>query len=83
MMNETTKEKRMTKKQQRAEHRARMDAIHAETQAVVDTGVCPDCGSGLRRNLSITGWWQCEQYGAVGFRKDDNRPACDWQGFTA
>ena len=43
---------------------------------------CPVCGATLRRNLSITGWWQCSQYGAEGFRADSSKPACSWQGFT-
>lgn len=63
-------------------HEARMDAIHAEVQAVVAKGECPQCGSGLRRNSSITGWWQCEQYGAEGFRARAADPPCSWQGFT-
>ena len=61
---------------------ARIAQAHAETLAVVKTGVCPDCGSKLRRNLSMTGWWQCVQYGAVGFRADSLKPSCGWQGFT-
>ena len=36
----------------------------------------------LRRNLSMAGWWQCAQLGAVGFRADASRPSCSWQGFT-
>ena len=43
---------------------------------------CPTCGGTVRQNLSLTGWVQCAQYGAKGFRLDDNKPACDWQGFT-
>jgi hypothetical protein len=66
----------------RACYAAKMARIHAEAQAVVATGRCPLCGSGLRRNLSLTGWVQCEQVGAVGFRKDAARPACGFQVFT-
>lgn len=62
--------------------RERMAAQRAAVNAIVATGKCPDCGSGLRRNLAITGWWQCEQFGAEGFRKDATKPACSWQGFT-
>lgn len=61
----------------------RMAKAKAETLAVVQSGKCPHCGGALRRNLSMTGWWQCEQLGAVGFRKDPSRPSCDWQGFTS
>ncbi len=63
-------------------HKDRMDAIHANAQAIVATGKCPTCGSGLRRNNSMTGWWQCEQYGAEGFRARPNAPSCSWQDFT-
>jgi uncharacterized protein YbbK (DUF523 family) len=62
---------------------ARADARHAEARAVVATGKCPSCGAGLRRNLSLTGWWQCQQYGAVTHRADPTAPACSWQTFTA
>ena len=54
----------------------------AETCAVVASGKCPQCGAGLRRNLALTGWWQCRQYGADGFREDNTKPHCSWQGFT-
>jgi len=43
---------------------------------------CPTCGGAVRINLSLTGWVQCRQFGAVGFRADANRASCDWQGFT-
>ena len=61
----------------------RIAKAQADTLAVVQSGVCPQCGGKPKRNMSIRGWWQCEQLGAVGFRKDPNRPSCDWQGFTA
>lgn len=64
------------------ERKARIEAAQAETRAVVATGKCPTCSAGLRQNLSITGWWQCEQLGAEGFRKDATKPSCSWQGFT-
>jgi len=73
---------RARRSRERQESRKRIEAAHAETRRVVESGRCPKCGSGLRRNLSLSGWWQCEQYGAEGFRKDRTRPACDWQGFT-
>jgi len=61
---------------------ARIKAAHEATQAVVASGHCPECGAGLRRNLSLAGWWQCEQLGADNFRKDAAKPSCSWQGFT-
>lgn len=62
--------------------KARMDAAYAEADRIVATGKCPDCGRKLRRNLSLTGWHQCEQLGAVGFRKDADQPSCNFQTFT-
>lgn len=54
----------------------------AEARRIVSTGCCPQCGAKLRRNLAITGWWQCSQYGAEGFRADSSKPSCSWQTFT-
>lgn len=64
------------------EREERMARARAETAAVVATGRCPTCGAGLRQNLSITGWWQCEQLGADTHRKNPALPSCDWQGFV-
>ena len=64
------------------ESKRRIEEAQAQTRAVVASGKCPKCNAGLKRNLSITGWWQCEQLGAVGFRKDASQPSCSWQGFT-
>lgn len=61
---------------------ARMEAARAETARAVATGRCPKCGRTLKRNTAMAGWWQCEQFGAVGFRADATQPSCDWQGFT-
>lgn len=63
-------------------HRKHMEESHAKAQAVVATGKCPQCGAGLCRNLSMAGWWQCEQYGSEDFRKDPTKPSCSWQAFT-
>ena len=60
----------------------RMRQHRAETLAVVVSGVCPQCGSRVKRNLALTGWYQCSQYGADGFRADSTKPQCSWQGFT-
>lgn len=73
---------RIERKAQREASKIRIEAAHAETRIVVASGKCPDCGAGLSRNLGLTGWWQCEQLGAVNFRKDSTKPACHWQGFT-
>ena len=73
------------RKQRKAERQAsaeRMAAAKAATRSVGATGHCPHCGAPLRRNLALTGWWQCSQYGADGWRADNSKPPCDWQGFT-
>ena len=76
----------LQEKRERAAERKRsaerLAKAQAETRAIVASGVCPQCGAGLRRMLAITGWWTCEQKGTEGFRKDSNKPACSWQGFT-
>jgi hypothetical protein len=69
-------------KAQKSEIRAKSEARYAAAREVVRAGKCPQCGAGLRRNLSITGWWQCEQYGASGFRKSSVLPPCSFQTFT-
>lgn len=49
---------------------------------LVSLGHCPTCGKGIKRNLSLAGWWQCEQFGAPQFRKNPDLPPCNWQCFT-
>lgn len=77
-----TTEERARRKVERETHKAAMAKAHAEAIAIVTTGKCPCCGDGLRRNLSIAGWYQCAQFGAPGFRKDSTKPACGFQTFT-
>ena len=74
---------RAQKRAQREERKREIEQRIAEAIKIVQTGSCPQCGSGLRRNLSLTGWWQCEQYGSKGFRKNDDAPECSFQTFTA
>jgi hypothetical protein len=64
------------------EWKKRSAELHAEVQSIVAAGHCPTCGSDLRRNLAIAGWWQCSQYGAPQFRARPDQPTCTWQGFT-
>ena len=71
----------MTRAERQAQ-RNRLDEAKRQANAVVAAGKCPECGAGLRRNLALSGWWQCEQFGAEGFRKDANRPSCNFQCFT-
>lgn len=62
--------------------RIEKDRLRKEADtAIVRAGVCPTCGAPLRRNLSLPGWWQCDQLGAVGFRADASKPSCSWQTF--
>lgn len=58
------------------------DKLYNENKAIVSKGKCPTCGATLRQNLSLTGWWQCSQFGADTHRLDPSKPACDFQCFT-
>ena len=79
---EARKAERATMRAQFAESAKRIEAAKAAFRVHVARGKCPTCGGALRRNLSLAGWWQCEQLGAATFRKDPARPSCDFQGFT-
>lgn len=59
-----------------------MAASNLEAADALKHNRCPTCAGPVRSNLALTGWVQCAQFGAVGFRADANRPACNWQGFT-
>lgn len=69
-------------KQEKAEREARIAQSKAIAQKALQENKCPECMEGVRRNLALTGWVQCEQYGAEQFRKNPSQPACNWQGFT-
>ena len=77
--------KRMSKHSHecKACHRANMDRLHAEAQAVVNTGKCPQCGLPLKRNLAITGWWQCVRCTDYPTPEYAQYPKCSFQCFTA
>lgn len=77
-----TKEEKAQRKTQREAQKARIEKAQAAARAIVATGVCPECGKPLRRNWSLAGWWQCEQLGAIGFRKNAELPPCSFQCFT-
>lgn len=77
-----TKEQRAARRQAAAESKARIEKAHAEAREILKTGKCPRCGRSLRRNLALSGWWQCSQLGAEGFRADASQPSCDFQMFT-
>lgn len=71
----------MTRKEKQA-HIEKMNRIHAESQAIVMTGKCPQCGAKLHRNLALTGWWQCDRSGDGTFRRDATGNKCGFQCFT-
>lgn len=62
----------------------RIAAAKAQAQEIVSKGVCPNCGTALRRNLALAGWWQCGAYGEPNFRLPEHRdlPHCTFQCFT-
>ena len=57
----------------------RMAEIRASLLPIVTAGVCPKCGRSLKRNSSLAGWYQCEQFGAEMFRADPTQPSCEYQ----
>ncbi len=60
----------------------RMRAANQEARTAVSTNTCPKCGGNVHRNLSLTGWIQCDGFGSEGFRKNANAVPCSWHGFT-
>lgn len=75
----------MRKLAKRIEHKARMVELHAKSQAHVERGTCPDCGTKLIHNSAMKGWWQCGAYACEDFRKPEFKglPKCHFQCFTA
>ena len=71
-------------KAERKQYEANRQARIAEANAIVATGHCPSCGTGLIRNLALAGWWQCGGYASQGFRRPgfESAPKCDFQIFT-
>lgn len=61
---------------------ARIERDRQEARDAIAANRCPVCARPVRRNLSLTGWIQCNQYGADTHRADASQPACSWQGFT-
>ena len=55
----------------------------AKAKAIVGSNCCPDCGDELKRNLAMTGWYQCVQFGNEDFRKNPAAPSCGFQCFTS
>jgi hypothetical protein len=61
---------------------ARIEKARAQAQGALRRNQCPTCNRPVRRNLALTGWVQCSQFGAPEFRAEPSQPACSWQGFT-
>lgn len=59
----------------------RIEAEKNRVRAALVSNTCPLCGSQVKRNLALTGWVQCSQFGAEQFRADPKHPPCSWQGF--
>ncbi len=64
--------------------RERIEAAIARAREVVATGTCPDCGTTLRRNNAIAGWWECGARPCEDFRLPEHKglPRCSFQTFT-
>lgn len=73
---------RQNARRARQDQLAKLAKLKAIAREIVAIGRCPECGRPIRRNLALAGWWQCQQFGAAGFRADSTLPACDWQTFT-
>lgn len=59
-------------------HKSHMAELHKEAREIIATNKCPDCGSGLHRNLALFGWWQCDRFGRLC---KEGKP-CNFQTFT-
>ena len=77
-----TREQRRARRAEREAQQERIRQAQQETARIVASGRCPLCGSALRRNLALGGWWQCEQFGAPDRRARPEDAQCSWQGFT-
>jgi hypothetical protein len=62
----------------------RIAKAKSDASTHVVRGTCPDCGLPLRRNLALSGWWQCAAYGEPAFRDAQFQGAahCSFQCFT-
>ena len=79
-------EEKRARRAKRKESANRCREAREKAQKIVSTGVCPVCGGGISRNLSLSGWWQCNSFGSDGFREDgkkaSEKPPCGFQCFT-
>jgi hypothetical protein len=77
-----TKQDRIDAKAARKASELRQKTARKEAYLALVNNQCPKCGLEVRTNLALTGWVQCSQFGAEGFRAVPSMPSCDWQGFT-
>lgn len=77
-----TIQERRALKAERVAAQERMAARNLEARTALHSNTCPSCKGNVHRNLALTGWVQCDGFGAVGFRKNPNAMPCNWQGFT-
>lgn len=63
-------------------HNNRMEGFKNEAQKIIDIGRCPECGDSIERNMALSGWWQCANFGQRKMRngRADNAD-CGWQAF--
>jgi hypothetical protein len=61
------------------QQRALQEGVTQAACNIATFGHCPDCGRKLRRNLALTGWYQCEQFGAEQFRAEPKLASCNYQ----
>ena len=80
----TPAQKAIAKRAARKRQAEELARLRTEAARIVARGVCPKCGTPLRRNLALAGWWQCDAYGAPEYRQPEHRalPACSFQTFT-
>lgn len=64
-------------------HKEKLEAIFTENKAIVERGICPDCGSGLHHNNALTDWYQCNRFGADDRRIDKTGTSCNFQIFLS
>jgi hypothetical protein len=62
----------------------RRQQLLTQARAIVQTGMCPQCGTGLVRNMALAGWYLCGAYAAESHRlpEYDGLPQCHFQTFT-
>lgn len=62
----------------------KMETTYKTNDLILASNKCPDCGSSLRRNHALEGWYQCMRYGHPDFRPNvaPEVPHCGFQMFV-